>query len=81
MCPASADVSPELVSLLRAASTDPAVRGRVLWFPDEICEEYGVVGAEAEAVEGADLGSLAMPQEVAVLAEVVFNTHDLHAGE
>lgn len=74
-------VSDNFVKVIDRASVEPGFRGKMIWFPDDVCQEYGLVDAEARAVRTGELSGLELTSELAKKATNVFDTHDLHSGE
>jgi hypothetical protein len=74
-------VTENFLTMIRDASARPALRGRLLYFPGEVCATYGVEGAELQAVVHADMNGLEFKGPEAALARAVFDTHDMFAGE
>lgn len=73
--------SQQFIQLVERASSDPAFRGRVIWFPDQVCDEYRLAGDEAAAVSKGDVSALSLGGEIGRLAARVFDLHDMYSGE
>jgi hypothetical protein len=67
--------------VIARAEQEPGFRGKMIWFPEQVCEEYGLVDDEARAVRTGELGGLDLSPDLAKRANYVFDTHDLHSGE
>jgi hypothetical protein len=76
-----ASVSSGFRDLIARAGSDSGFRGKMVWFPEDACREYGLDGPEAKAVRTGDLSGLDLDEDLAVLANNVFDLHDLHSGE
>ena len=74
-------VSENFQKVIDRAGAEPGFRGKMIWFPEQVCEEYGLAGEEARAVRTGELSGLDLTPEVATKATNVFDTHDLHSGE
>jgi hypothetical protein len=74
-------VSENFRKVVDRAGSEPAFRGKMIWFPEQVCEEYGLVADEARAVRTGELSGLDLTPELARKATNVFDTHDLHSGE
>jgi hypothetical protein len=75
-------VSENFVRLIDAASVDPNVRGKLIYFPGALITQFELTGAEAAAVEQGDIASLVIEDEqVRRKATAVFDLHDMFAGE
>jgi len=73
--------SSELMKVMRLAYSDAAFRGKVLYFPDKICAEYGLIGDESDALLTGDATRLELSPEERQIIEAVLDTHDMSAGE
>jgi len=68
--------------LISSALADPSLRGKILYFPEKIVEDYELSGAEAQCVLLGDASNLKIDDlELRTKTDLVFNTHDLHSGE
>jgi hypothetical protein len=78
----SQDVTPGGFSaVVRRAAVEPGFRGKLVWFPGKVIDEYGLGDEEASAVRTGDTTGLQLSDEIRELAISVFDLHDLHAGE
>lgn len=71
----------KFAAVVRRAAQEPGFRGKLVWFPEKIINEYELDEAEAHAVRVADYSALPLSEEVRAIANQVFDLHDLHAGE
>jgi hypothetical protein len=67
--------------IIQRASADPAFRGRLIWFPELVADEYNLSEPESKAIRTGNMGGLGLPADVIVRASSVFDLHDLSAGE
>jgi hypothetical protein len=74
-------VSSALELVLVRAEAEPQLRGAIIWFPERVIEEFGLTDNEARAIRTGDFTGVDMSEESRVLANRVFDLHDLHSGE
>lgn len=67
--------------VVERAAREPGFRGKLVWFPNKIVDEYQLDEAEAHAVRTGDYSALPLSEDLRQLANQVFDLHDLHAGE
>jgi hypothetical protein len=74
-------MNPAFCEVIKRATAEPAFRGLVIWFPEEVIKEYGLKDNEARAVLTGDLSNIDLDEEMLQRALWVFDLHDLHSGE
>lgn len=80
--PDELSTSGEFAAVDARAYRESAFRGKLVYFPAEVIEEYGLVGTEAHAICHCDLASIELDDEqLRIELANVFNLHDLFAGE